>query len=288
MFNMIDYKKILISLAVFLSIAFLAFGFWKICFFLIAHHSIKDIKAYFLERFYDHSVKITIPEGLTLKEIEDKLKTSGLWLEEKKLDQIKVSDFEAKLPKEFLTNVSQDASLEGYLFPDTYIFDLNNSSDQIINKFLDNFIHQVPAEYLTEAKKQKKDFYQILTMASLLEKEVPDQNERYIASGILWKRISNDMYLQVDAAVCYGLTGDISACNHLKYSDFKFDSPYNTYLHKGLPQGPICNPGLEAIKAALYPEKSPYWYYLSDPKTGKTIFSKNLEEHNKAILKYLR
>jgi len=284
---MIDFKKILIYLLSFLLAAFVAFCFWKICFFIIRHPSVSEIKKYLFERFYDHSVKITIPEGLTLKEIEGKLKTSKLWGEEK-LDQIRLSDFKEQLPINFLENVPENASLEGYLFPDTYLFDLDNSSDQIINKFLDNFIHQIPAEYLEEAKKQKKDFYQILIMASLLEKEVPDQNERYIASGILWKRISSDMYLQVDAAVCYGLTGDLSTCSHLKYSDLKFDSPYNTYLHKGLPQGPICNPGLEAIKAALYPEKSPYWFYLSDPETRKTIFSKDLAEHNKAILKYLR
>jgi UPF0755 protein len=105
-----------------------------------------------------------------------------------------------------------------------------------------------------------------------------------LVSGILWKRLKAGIPLQVDATITY-LTG--KKTTKIPLEDLKIDSLYNTYKYPGLPPGPICNPGLESILAALYPEKSDYWYYLSVPE-GKTIFSKTLEEHNIAKEKYLK
>jgi UPF0755 protein len=121
-------------------------------------------------------------------------------------------------------------------------------------------------------------------MASLLEKEVKSLEDKKIVSGILWKRLENNMPLQVDATISF-ITGKKDA--NISIEETKIDSPYNTYKYRGLPLGPICNPGLESIIAAIYPETSNYWFYLSTPE-GKTIFSKTLDEHNIAKQKYLK
>jgi len=119
-------------------------------------------------------------------------------------------------------------------------------------------------------------------MASLLEKEVISFEDKQIVSGILWKRLRAGIPLQVDATLLCAREK-----NKVSLEDTKIDSPYNTYQHLGLPLGPICNPGLESIKAAVYPKDSPYWYYLSKPNK-ETVFSKTLEEHNLAQAKYLK
>ena len=119
-------------------------------------------------------------------------------------------------------------------------------------------------------------------MASLIEKEVKSDVDRKLVSGILWKRLEAKIPLQVDATLVY-----ITGRREIYEADKKINSPYNTYYYRGLPKGPIANPGLSAIKAAIYPQSSSYWYYLS-AKDGMTIFSKTLEEHNSNKAKYLR
>jgi len=118
----------------------------------------------------------------------------------------------------------------------------------------------------------------------LLEKEVKDFEEKKIVAGILWKRMENKIGLQVDATITY-ITGKKSV--KVSKQETEIDSLYNTYKYRGLPLGPISNPGLESIEAAIYPQNSDYWYYLSTPE-GETIFSKTLEEHNIAKAKYLK
>jgi len=134
-----------------------------------------------------------------------------------------------------------------------------------------------------EIQKQDKTIFEIITMASLLEREVRSIDDKKIVSGILWKRLKNKVALQVDATINY-ITGK-KATEGFK-EDVKIDSPYNTYKYRDLPLGPISNPGLDSILASIYPEDSDFWYYLSTPE-GETIFSKTLEEHNIARVKYL-
>ena len=122
-------------------------------------------------------------------------------------------------------------------------------------------------------------------MASILEKEVVSLHDKKIVAGILWKRIANGVPLQVDSTINY-ITQKNNASVSVKDTDI--DSPYNTYKYSGLPKGPISNPGIDSIMAAIYPTKSQYWYYLSADGTGKTIFSQTLEEHAAAIAKYLK
>ena len=196
-------------------------------------------------------IKVTITEGLTAKEISELF-----------------GGFENFDKEEFLEKTGK---LEGYLFPDTYLFLPFAETEQIIGTMTDNF------------KKKTGDVGKdIVIMASLIEKEVPDSGDRKIVSGILWKRLKLGMVLQVDAVFPY-----ITGKQKVLLDDLKIDSPYNTYLHKGLPPGPISNPGLDAIEAARNPKETPYLYYLSG-KDGKTRFAKTFSEHLRNKEKYLQ
>ncbi len=180
-------------------------------------------------------------------------------------------------------------SLEGFLFPDTYYVGLRTSPERVVRKMLDNF--QEKAWPLVGAKGSA--WYNYLTIASLVEKEIPhDQPEnRKTVAGIIAHRLDLGMGLQIDATVLYAkCEGAPRNCIDagLRREDFAIDSSYNTYAHAGLPPTPIGNPGEDAINAALAPTKTEYLYYLSNPKTGATIFSKTFEEHDTARAKYLR
>jgi len=196
-------------------------------------------------------VKVTVVEGLTVKKIAELL-----------------GDFENFDKEEFLEKTK---NLEGYLFPDTYLFLPFAETEQIIGTMTDNF------------KKKAGDVgKEIVIMASLIEKEVPNSDDRKIVSGILWKRLKLGMALQVDAVFPY-----ITGKQKVLLEDLKIDSPYNTYLNKGLPPGPISNPGLDAIIAAKNPQETPYLYYLSG-QDGKTRFAKTFSEHLRNKEKYLQ
>ena len=199
-------------------------------------------------------IVVTIPEGFTVKQIEERLNL--------------------KLPGE---------NLEGFLFPDTYQFPIRVTGEEAVKKMRDNFDKKL-APYRNEVSGAGLTLFEIITMASLIEKEVKTKEDKELVSGILWKRLENDIPLQVDATITY-ITG--KKTTKISKEETQIDSPYNTYKYLGLPLGPICNPGLESILAAIYPKSSEYWYYLSTPE-GETIFSKILEEHNYAKSKYLR
>ncbi len=229
---------------------------------------------------YIEKVRLFVAEGTNIYQLDKKIEKFEL-KEEKKLSEYKVGDFKEKYS--FLNSVKDDATLEGFLFPDTYIYNKDTVTIRhVIESMLDNFDSKLNFNLREEITRQGKTIFEIITMASILEREVRTTNDMAIASGILWKRINSDMPLQVDATTIYSL-----GHNNLKSKDLKIDTPYNTYLNKGLPKGPIANPGFRAIKAAIYPKKSPYWFYLSKP-SGETVFSKTFSDHKKAINLYLR
>jgi len=231
---------------------------------------------------------IRIIEGWSNKDI-------GAYLEKNKV--ISAKDFTALVSSpvnqwkfnfakpDFLNDAPKPAGLEGYLFPDTYRIFNDTIGEGIILKMLDNFDKKLTPEMRAEIKRQKKTIYEIVVMASLIEKEVRSTDDMKTVSGIFWNRIKNGQALQSCATLAY-----ILGVNKPQYSieDTKVDSPYNTYKYRGLPPGPIANPGLNAIMAAIYPEATNYNYFLSDPATGKTIFSKTLQEHNANKYKYLK
>lgn len=186
---------------------------------------------------------------------------------------------------EFLNDAPERASLEGYLFPDTYRILKDGSAEEIIHKMLNNFNKKLTPEMRAEIKRQKKTIYEVITMASVIEKEVRLENDMKIVSGIFWQRIKYGMPLQSDATLSYILADKIGSHT---IEQTKIDSPYNTYKYPGLPPGPIANPGLNAIMAVIYPQAMGYNYFLSDPATGQTIYSKTLNEHNLNKYKYLK
>ncbi len=210
------------------------------------------------------TVRVTIPEGMNTHEISNVLKN-------------KLPFFDDVL---FLKLASLQ---EGYLFPDTYFFNSTVSPQEVISRMEDNFKEKT-RKLESESKKTNHSFKDIIIMASILEKEVKTIESRIIVSGILWRRLSIGMPLQVDATLGY-VTGKGS--DTLTLDDLNMQSPYNTYKNKGLPIGPIGNPGLEAIDAALHFKASPYLYYLSD-KEGVIHYAVTFEEHKANRMKYLK
>jgi len=222
---------------------------------------------------------IVILEGWTIK-------TIGQYLESK--DICKQENFVYAANKEysgdfdFLIDKPKSSSLEGYLFPDTYGISKDATCEDIIGLMLSNFSKKLTPELRVEISNQQKTVFEIVTMASVIEKEGRNISDKEIISGIFWKRISAGIALQSCATVNY-ITGKNDPGVSLQ--DMQIDSLYNTYKYRGLPKGPISNPGIDSIKSAIYPKQTDYWYFLAD---GKTIFSKTLQEHNEAKAKYLK
>ena len=225
-------------------------------------------------------IKITIPEGFNLKEIQERFEKFGLI--EKDLSSFKIKDFKEKF--DFLKDAPDEANLEGFLFPDTYEFFYQTKEKEILEKMLKNFEKKLNQDLRGEIERQEKSIYQIIIMASMIEKEVSDFEDKKLVSGILWKRLENQIPLQVDATITF-ITG--KKTTKVLKEDLEIDSPYNTYKYRGLPIAPISNPGLDSILAAIYPKESQFWYYLSTPDR-ETIFSKTLLEHNIAKAEYLK
>ena len=216
---------------------------------------------------------VTIPEGLNIYQI-DGLLSNALVIHPGALAQ-------------FNENVMKQGggTLEGRLFPDTYNFFTDMNASSVVDEFLANFNAKAAPLFASDTKKAAQD----LILASIVEKEVPSSTDQEVVAGILLKRLSAGMPLDVDATVCYAkfMTEPATRCAALVPADFTINLPYNTYLYKGLPPGPIGNPGVGAITAVLHPQGSPYWYYLSDPKTGVTIYAKTLAEQVANQKRYL-
>ena len=225
--------------------------------------------------------KITIIEGWNKNEIANHLEEKGIISAKDFLEKTKLRYWQEKY--DFLKGV-EDLDIEGFLFPDTYFVEKGILAEKIIERMLNNFDKKLTPELREEISRQKKTIFEIVTMASMLEKEVKNFEDKKLVSGILWKRLENGIPLQVDATISY-ITG--KKTTEISKEETEIDSPYNTYKYKDLPFGPICNPGLDSILAAIYPKESEFWYYLSTPD-GKTIFSKTLQEHNLAKAKYLK
>lgn len=222
--------------------------------------------------------KITLIEGWRLEEIGEYLVNQGFGLDLKKWrDYVLKND------------------LEGSLFPDTYLIPKAASQEKIIEILTKNFNLKFSQELEKAALAKGIDKQSVLILASLVEREIHREKDRPIVAGILLKRIASGWPLQVDATVQYAVTS--SRCKlgvdcdwwpkKISATDLKINSPYNTYIKRGLPPGPICNPGLSAIKAIIYSQDSPYWYYLSD-KTGETRFARTNEEHSFNVQQYLQ
>lgn len=176
----------------------------------------------------------------------------------------------------------RDRDLEGYLFPDTYRVFKDATAQDIVKKMLDNLEQKITPDVRYEITRQGKTIHQILTLASIIEKEVSRDDDRKLVADIFYKRIAAGIGLQSDATVNY-VTG--KGTTRPSLDDLKQDTPYNTYTHRGLPPGPICNPSLSSIMATMYPTANPYYYFLTTPD-GTVIYSKTHVEHVAAKAKY--
>lgn len=234
-------------------------------------------------------IELTIIPGSTIKDVSDSLQGSKIISGQDFLNLALPSgsgDFYSRRQKlanqfDYLADLPQNAGFEGFLYPDTYHIAAKTTSEDVASQILQNFGDKLTLDLRAQIKDQGKTVFEIVTMASLLEKEVKNYQDKQIVAGILWKRENEGMLLEVDSTLLYFLASD-----HPSANDKDIDSRYNTYKYAGLPAGPICNPGIESIKAAIYPADTDYWFYLNKPD-GTTVFSKTYAEHliNKA--KYL-
>lgn len=224
-------------------------------------------------------VSVTIPEGSTMYDIDRILSEKGVLA-----------------PGAFVAVAAGD---EGELFPDTYDFYVSSTASSVVEKFLTNFNVKAGPLFAADSNDATNttNIENDLIIASLVQKEVPSSTDMAIVAGILEKRLAAGDYLDVDATICYQkqieeyaedpTTTSTAGCYPITEADLKTNLPYNTYLYKGLPPTPIGNPGAEAIEATLNPQSSTYWYYLSDPATGQTIYADTLAEQVANQEKYL-
>lgn len=185
---------------------------------------------------------------------------------------------------DFLSEKPVAASLEGYLFPDTYRFFQEATPLDVIERLLKNFGSKLDANTRNNILREGRTIHEITTLASILEREVRTLQDKQMVADILYRRLEVGMPLQVDATVNY-----ITGKNDPSVSgiDLEIDSPYNTYRYVGLPPGPISNPGMDSLFAAIYPTPNEYWYFLTTLDDGKVIYSKAFAEHQENQAKYL-
>ena len=224
------------------------------------------------------TIEVTIPEGSSVFDIAQRLDQAGLPAGQ---------DFVAVQAKN--SNLIQDLdpaakSLEGYLFPDTYRFARKATAIVILT----TMVKQFKAEAATLGLSQ--DVHSTVTLASLIERETAVDSERPLVASVFENRLAKNMPLATDPSVIYGLELDGRWRGTIYASDLKLDTPYNTYLHAGLPPGPVANPGAKALQAAMNPAKTDYLYFVAAgaDAQGKSLFSGSLEEHNRNVSGYRR
>ena len=196
----------------------------------------------------------------------------------------KLTSFSTSTWDYFFKNKSNYLSYEGYFLPDTYRVYADAKPEDIIKKVFVNLDKKITVEMRAEIDKQNKSLVEILTMASVVEKEAPTSDSMGIVADIFWRRYQKNWALQSCATVNY-ITGKNDP--GVTDKDRAIDSLFNTYKYPGLPLGPISNPSLTAIKAVIYPIKNDYWYFMSGTD-GAMHYAKTLEEHNRNVFKYLR
>lgn len=226
------------------------------------------------------TVQVTIPEGYTVAQTIAVLAKNGVNTEEALTAAAQTAQFDY----DFIDNESQDISrLEGYLFPDTYEFYVNEKPENALNRLIKNFNGKIADERLEEWSAKGYTLQQIVTVASLIERETDGSDQSNIAS-VIYNRLEGsgggtNGLLQIDASLLYGLPGHEGA---ITQEDLRTDTPYNLYLHKGLPPTPIANPGLAAITAALEPAETDYYYYALG-KDNKHHYFTSLSEHTNFV-----
>lgn len=221
--------------------------------------------------------RLTLPEGLRLTEIAKKVGEQGLVTEEEFLNATQNMELARSL------GIPVD-SFEGYLFPDTYFFTKEDNAESMIQTMVQHFKAIYDEEKKARAKELGLSMHEVVTLASIIEKETGIPGERRVVASVFHNRLKKKMKLETDPTVIYGIPnfdGDI------RKKDLRTYTPYNTYMIPGLPPGPIASPGEEAIIACLWPDETEFIFFVSK-NDGSHHFSKKLSEHNRAVQKYQR
>jgi len=218
------------------------------------------------------TVTFTVPEGYTLIEIADVVEKAGIG---------RSADFLAlaKDPQ-FLKEIKIEApSLEGFLFPDTYTVPTVSTPREVILTMVDRFRQIIDKELRPQIEASKLSLLEVVTLASIVEKEAKQDFERPIIASVYLNRLARNMRLEADPTILYGIR---PLGEPIRFSEIRNQTPYNTYVIRGLPPGPIANPGLASLRAVLSPETSNYLYFVAR-EDGTHQFSRTLEEHNRAV-----
>lgn len=218
---------------------------------------------------------VTIPEGYTLEQIAEEMQAKGVSQSELLLQMATDKAYLAGIHEDFAL---PSQTLEGYLFPDTYSFKYHSQPNVVLEEMLRNFGRRFADAHQQEITASGHSLHEIVTIASLIEREARVEQDRARIAGVIENRLRRKMRLQIDATVLYALGYHK---DRVLYRDLTVKSPYNTYRHTGLPPGPIANPGLPSLMAALHPETNVFLYYVARPD-GTHLFSRTPKEHEAA------
>jgi len=224
---------------------------------------------------------VTIPEGWSLDDIERYFEELGLFSRERFQEAAVMRDIYEDFS--FLADLERDTILDGYLFPDTYRIYPDSTPESIVRRMLDNFRRRVIDGLAEELAADERSLHEILTLASIIQAESANDEEMPLVAGVFWKRLLEWIPLESDATVNYVLGTNK---RQPTFADTEVDDPYNTYENYGLPPGPIGNPGLPAIRAALAPAEHPYYFFLH-PEEGGIVLSRTFQEHLANKARYL-
>lgn len=227
---------------------------------------------------YLHS--ITIPEGLIIQEIAELLDTEGF---------VAKQDFlESAADVSLISSLDGDATtLEGYLFPETFRFAKGTTAKEIVAAMVYQFKQVFNQEWMERAAELEMSIRDVVTVASLIEKETSLREEKKLVSAVYHNRLQIGMKLDCDPTIIYALKLEGRFKDRLRTKDLKYDTPFNTYLYPGLPPGPIANPGKDSLEAALYPASEKFLYFVSK-NDGSHHFSETFREHQNAVNQYQR
>ena len=223
---------------------------------------------------------VTFPEGFDIKDMAERLQEKDIVKKDDFLQEAsQITKYKTDFP--FLLEV-KTSNLEGYLFPDTYRLAPNVTSYEIIQKMLSDFNNRIDDNIRTEITNQGKSLYDVIILASIVEREAKKDEDRPIIASVYLNRLAKNMNLEADPTIQYAK----GSWQPITAKDYQaVDSPYNTYKNAGLPPGPITNPGLASIKAVIYPAKTDYLYFFTD-KNGNNIYSVTPEEHEQKQKEY--
>lgn len=227
---------------------------------------------------YQETVQVTIPEGFNLQQIAKELENNRICSADEFIETCNTYPFK----HEILQDVPMiDNRLEGYLYPDTYEFYVNESPVRVANKMLNTFVSRYTDEMKDYTEKSGMSLHDIVIIASLVEKEAKLDTERATIAGVIYNRLNSSAYpyLNLDSTIHYA----VGSNDPLTADNLKVDSPYNTYTQQGLPPTAICSPGTSSILSAIMPEKHKYYFFVAVDDSGGHVFSKTLEEHQKLI-----